>query len=148
MAMSVVVLMPVRAAASGKGGVAVVVQVVVFGQGTVLAAVAFEHGTFLLPRSDYQIERNWDVLGLRGTGSHDIVVEDAFVPAHRVQRTNNWTLEATPGRLVNTNPIYAIPFAQVFSRAVSTSAIGALQGAINEFRENAATRSEFLSLIK
>ncbi|MDN4544081.1 acyl-CoA dehydrogenase family protein [Pseudomonas sp. C32] len=100
--------------------------------------LAAEHGTFLLPRSDYQIERNWDVMGLRGTGSHDIVVEDVFVPAHRVQRTNNWNLEATPGRLVNTNPIYAIPFAQVFSRAVSTSAIGALQGAINEFRDNAA----------
>ncbi|WP_223521650.1 acyl-CoA dehydrogenase family protein [Pseudomonas sp. GL-B-19] len=100
--------------------------------------LATEHGTFLLPRRDYQIERNWDVMGLRGTGSHDIVVEDVFVPAHRVQRTNNWTLEATPGRLVNTNPIYAIPFAQVFSRAVSTSAIGALQGAINEFRDNAA----------
>jgi 3-hydroxy-9,10-secoandrosta-1,3,5(10)-triene-9,17-dione monooxygenase len=100
--------------------------------------LAAEHGTFLLPRKDYQIERNWDVMGLRGTGSHDIVVEDVFVPAHRVQRTNNWTLEATPGRLVNTNPIYAIPFAQVFSRAVSTSAIGALQGAINEFRDNAA----------
>ena len=99
---------------------------------------ASEHGTFLLPRADYRIEPNWDVLGLRGTGSHDIVVEDAFVPAHRVQRTNNWTIEATPGRLVNTNPIYAIPFAQVFSRAVSTSAIGALQGAINTFRENAA----------
>ena len=100
--------------------------------------IAAEHGTFLLPNSDYRIERNWDVLGLRGTGSHDIVVEDAFVPAHRVQRTNNWTPEATPGRQVNTNPIYAIPFAQVFSRAVSTSAIGALQGAINEFRDNAA----------
>ncbi|MBW3505568.1 acyl-CoA dehydrogenase family protein [Pseudomonas sp. NKUCC02_KPG] len=100
--------------------------------------LAAEHGTFLLPKRDYLIERNWDVLGLRGTGSHDIVVEDVFVPAHRVQRTNNWTLEATPGRLVNTNPIYAIPFAQVFSRAVSTSAIGALQGAINEFRDNAA----------
>ena len=100
--------------------------------------LAAEHGTFLLPRKDYQIERNWDVMGLRGTGSHDIVVEDVFVPAHRVQRTNTWTLEATPGRLVNTNPIYAIPFAQVFSRAVSTSAIGALQGAINEFRDNAA----------
>lgn len=97
-----------------------------------------EHGTFLLPISDYRIEHNWDVLGLRGTGSHDIVVEDAFVPAHRVQRTNNWSMAATPGRELNTNPIYAIPFAQVFARAVSTSAIGALQGAINEFRANAA----------
>lgn len=97
-----------------------------------------EHGTFLVPRSDYRIERNWDVLGLRGTGSHDIVIEDAFVPFHRVQRTNNTSMEATPGRLVNTSPLYAIPFAQVFSRAVSSSCLGALQGAINEFRDNAA----------
>ena len=35
--------------------------------------------TFLLPRSDYRIERNWDVFGLQGTGSQDIVVERAFV---------------------------------------------------------------------
>ncbi|MDY3197189.1 MAG: acyl-CoA dehydrogenase family protein [Pseudomonadaceae bacterium] len=97
-----------------------------------------EHGTFLVPISDYRIERNWDVLGLRGTGSHDIVVEDAFVPYHRVQRTNNTSMEATPGRLVNTNPLYAIPFAQIFTRAVSSSCLGALQGAINEFRANAA----------
>ncbi|MBM1186388.1 acyl-CoA dehydrogenase family protein [Pseudomonas lundensis] len=97
-----------------------------------------EHGTFLLPASDYRIEQNWDVLGLRGSGSHDIVVEDVFVPAHRVQRTNNYSVEATPGRLINTNPMYSIPFAQVFARAVSTSAIGALQGAINAFRDNAA----------
>ena len=98
----------------------------------------FEHVTFLLPKSDYRIEDNWDVLGLRGSGSHDIIVEDAFVPAHRVQRTNNYSIEATPGRLVNTHPMYAIPFAQVFARAVSSSAIGALQGAITEFRDNAA----------
>lgn len=97
-----------------------------------------EHGTFLVPRADYRIERNWDVMGLRGTGSHDIVVDDAFVPAHRVQRTNNSSPEATPGLKENTNPIFAIPFAQVFTRAVSTSALGALQGAINEFCDNAA----------
>src|SRR5690554_3983526 len=86
-----------------------------------------EHGTFLVPASDYRIERNWDVLGLRGTGSHDIVVEDAFVPAHRVQRTNNSSPEATPGLEVNTNTIFKIPFAQVFTRAVSSSVLGALQ---------------------
>jgi len=97
-----------------------------------------EHGTFLVPCSDYRIERNWEVLGLRGTGSHDIVVDDAFVPAHRVQRTNDGSMDATPGRTVNTNPLFAIPFAQVFTRAVSTSCLGALQGAINLFCANAA----------
>lgn len=96
-----------------------------------------EHGTFLVPSSDYRIERNWDVLGLRGTGSHDIVIEQAFVPFHRVQRTNNTSMQATPGREVNTSPLYAIPFAQVFTRAVSSSCLGALQGAIDAFRDNA-----------
>ena len=97
-----------------------------------------EHGTFLVPKSDYRIERNWDVMGLRGTGSHDIIVDDVFVPAHRVQRTNNSSLEATPGLKENTNAIFKIPFAQVFTRAVSGSALGALQAAINEFCDNAA----------
>ena len=39
-----------------------------------------EYRTFLLPKSDYTIQRDWDVLGLRATGSHDIVVNDVFVP--------------------------------------------------------------------
>src|SRR5439155_1395382 len=36
--------------------------------------------TFLLPRSDYAIDDNWQVMGLYGSGSKDIVVTDAFVP--------------------------------------------------------------------
>lgn len=82
--------------------------------------------------SDYRIEQNWDVLAC-GSGSHDIVVEDVFVPAHRVQRTINFSIEATPGRLVNTNPMYSIPFAQVFARAVSTSALVPCKGPSTSF---------------
>jgi 3-hydroxy-9,10-secoandrosta-1,3,5(10)-triene-9,17-dione monooxygenase len=41
--------------------------------------------SFLLPRADYHIDDNWHVAGLAGTGSKDIVVEDAFVPEHRSQ---------------------------------------------------------------
>jgi len=39
--------------------------------------------TFLLPRADYEIDDNWHVMGLCGTGSKDIVVKDAFVPEYR-----------------------------------------------------------------
>ena len=97
-----------------------------------------EHTTFLLPKSDYRIERNWDVLGLRGTGSHDIVVENAFVPEHRTQRTNDHSNAGCPGRELNSGWLYRIPFTQVFQRAVSSSCIGALDGAIASFRERAA----------
>jgi 3-hydroxy-9,10-secoandrosta-1,3,5(10)-triene-9,17-dione monooxygenase len=99
---------------------------------------ALEHTTFLLPASDFTIVPNWDVLGLRATGSHDIVVENVFVPAHRTQRTNDHSDAGCPGRAHNPAPLYKIPFTQVFQRAVSGACIGALQGAIDEFRRRAA----------
>lgn len=96
-----------------------------------------EHTTFLLPRSDFKVEKNWDVLGLRATGSHDIIVEDAFVPEHRTHRTNNHSDGGCPGRETNPGWTYKIPFTQVFQRAVSSACLGALDGAIEEFRTRA-----------
>ena len=97
-----------------------------------------EHTTFLLPRGDFEIVENWDVHGLRATGSHDIVVDNAFVPTHRTQRTNNHSDEGCPGRAINDSWLYRIPFTQVFQRAVSSACIGALDGAIAAFRERAS----------
>lgn len=98
----------------------------------------FEHTTFLLPASDFKVEHNWDVLGLRATGSHDIVVDNVFVPEHHTQRTNDHSDAGCPGRALNTAALYRIPFTQVFQRAVSSACIGALQGAIDDFRRRAA----------
>ncbi|MGH7822461.1 MAG: acyl-CoA dehydrogenase family protein [Candidatus Binatia bacterium] len=36
-----------------------------------------------VPVSDAEIIENWDTLGMRGTGSHDVAVTDKFVPKHR-----------------------------------------------------------------
>ena len=99
---------------------------------------ALEHTTFLLPKADFRIEKNWDVLGLRATGSHDIVVDGCFVPEHRTHRTNDHSDAGCPGRQTNPGWVYKIPFTQVFQRAVSSACIGALDGAIAHFRERAA----------
>jgi alkylation response protein AidB-like acyl-CoA dehydrogenase len=40
-----------------------------------------EHRFMLCPVSDCKILDTWTVSGLRGTGSHDVVVEECFVPA-------------------------------------------------------------------
>jgi 3-hydroxy-9,10-secoandrosta-1,3,5(10)-triene-9,17-dione monooxygenase len=80
---------------------------------------------------EYRIVRNWDVLGLRGTGSHDIVVEDAFVPEYRTHKSLDGFHCDSPGNRVNEAPLYRLPFAQIFVRAVSTGFLGALQGTIN-----------------
>ena len=96
--------------------------------------------TFLLPISDYTIVENWDVVGLQGTGSHDIVVDDVFVPEHRTHKSMDGFLCNNPGNAVNTAPLYRMPFMQVFVRAVCTATLGACEGALEAFVEVAKTR--------
>lgn len=99
------------------------------------AGEAPDYRTFLVPLGDYRIVDNWNVSGLGGTGSHDIVVEDAFVPEYRTHRSLDGFTGNNPGCAVNTNPVFRLPFGQVFVRAVSSSAIGALQGALDAYVE-------------
>jgi len=99
-----------------------------------------EMRTFLLPRHDYQIVHDWTVFGLQATGSHGIVVDKAFVPEYRTHRALDGFLGTNPGCAANTGVLYRLPWAQVFVRAVSSAAIGALQGALDAFKTIAAKR--------
>jgi len=96
--------------------------------------------TFLLPISDYEILPNWEVVGLQGTGSHDIVVDNVFVPEHRTHKAMDGFLCDNPGNTVNKAPLYRMPFMQVFVRAVCTATLGACEGALDAFIEVAKTR--------
>ena len=96
--------------------------------------------TFLVPIEDYSIEDNWDVVGLQGTGSHDVVVDDVFVPEHRTHKSMDGFLCQNPGNSVNDAPLYHMPFMQVFVRAVCTASLGALEGALEDYIEVAKTR--------
>jgi len=83
----------------------------------------------LLPRGDYEVIANWDVSGLRATGSNDILVEDAFVPDYRALTWTQVHEGTAPGLESNTGLLYRLPFFQVFSRATQApTALGALQG--------------------
>lgn len=101
---------------------------------------AIDMRTFLLPRKDYKIVHDWTVFGLQATGSHGIVVDKAFVPEYRTHRAVDGFLCKNPGQSVNTATLYRLPWAQIFVRAVSTGAIGALQGALDAFKSIASKR--------
>jgi len=96
--------------------------------------------TFLLPRSDYQIIDTWKVVGLKGTGSQDIVVDGAFVPEHRTHRMKDATEGTNPGSAPKESALYRYPYWQIFLRAVSTGAIGGLQGMVNAFIDYGSKR--------
>lgn len=86
--------------------------------------------TFLIPRRDYEIDETWDTFGLRGTGSHDIVVDRALVPDYRTHSAADGFLCTNPGQEQNSAPLFSLPWAQIFLRSVSTAAIGGLHAAI------------------
>jgi 3-hydroxy-9,10-secoandrosta-1,3,5(10)-triene-9,17-dione monooxygenase len=91
--------------------------------------VPVDFRTFLLPSSDYEIDDVWDAVGLRGTGSNDIVVDGVFVPPHRSLSFTDVTKCVCPGQQVNDAPLYRIPFGSVFSYAITTPVIGMATGA-------------------
>jgi alkylation response protein AidB-like acyl-CoA dehydrogenase len=39
---------------------------------------------FAVPRSDFTVEETWNAVGMRATGSHTVVIEEALVPRDRV----------------------------------------------------------------
>jgi len=89
--------------------------------------------TFLLPNSDYVIDDVWDTVGLRGTGSNDIVVDGAFVPKHRALSFSDVSRCKCPGHEVNDSPLYHIPFGSIFSYAITTPIIGMATGAYDAY---------------
>jgi len=96
---------------------------------------------FLLPRSDYTIDLDsWHVFGLQGTGSHDVIVDDVFVPEYRTHRAIDGFHCTNPGQKTNTGVLYTLPWAQVFMRSVSTAAFGGARAAINAAIDIAQSR--------
>jgi len=66
-------------------------------------------GFTLVPKADYQIDwESWRPVGLAGTGSFDLIVNNAFVPDYRVLRFSDAVGSTAPGAESNKNPLYRI----------------------------------------
>ena len=85
----------------------------------------------ILPRSDYEIiEDTWDVVGLRGTGSKDVVVDNAFIPENRVIAFSKFLDGSQPRESGVTNPLYHVPFTTIFPLGITSAVIGISEGAL------------------
>ena len=90
----------------------------------------------LVPRADYAIDwDSWDNVGLSATGSYDVLVDDAFLPAHRVLTFEEATTGNAPGLPVHDNRMYRIPMLACVPYALATPPVGAARGALNVFVE-------------
>jgi indole-3-acetate monooxygenase len=78
-----------------------------------------------IPAAELEILDTWHTLGLRGTGSHDTVVEDLFIPTDRV-----FSLFEGP---VIDRPLYRFPPFGYFALSIGAAALGNARGTIDDF---------------
>jgi resorcinol 4-hydroxylase (FADH2) len=88
----------------------------------------------LVPAKDYRIDDTWHVIGLAGTGSKTLVLDDVFVPDHRVLTFRQTTSGKTPGAQVHAhNPGFSIPMLCNIPSCLASVAVGAASGALDDY---------------
>jgi indole-3-acetate monooxygenase len=80
-----------------------------------------------LAKQDLEILDTWHTLGLRGTGSHDTVADEVFVPADRV-----FSLFDGPAL---DRPLYRFPVFGFFALSIAAAALGNARAAIEDLVE-------------
>ncbi|WP_414645963.1 acyl-CoA dehydrogenase family protein [Bradyrhizobium sp. 26S5] len=100
-----------------------------------------EYRLFLLNRRDYSIDDTWNAAGLRGTGSNDVRVTDAFVPEHMTIAVSDLAGGATPGSVVNPNALYMLPVFSLFPYVLSGVGLGNAQACLDDYVEIARHRA-------
>lgn len=87
----------------------------------------------ILSREDVRIVPDWDVIGLRGTGSHDVVVDKVVVPVERTfVRGGKSSLDA---------PLYRYPVMSLAAQVLAVVGLGVARAAIDAFTDMAGGRA-------
>lgn len=102
-----------------------------------------EYCLFAVRVAELEIIRNWDPLGLRGTGSHGVKLDRVLVPQHRVLPVERVLHKGTPigGDYDPAEMIYRLPFLPLFAGPFSAVVLGGAQRMVQEFRERTAKRT-------
>ncbi|WP_432197500.1 hypothetical protein [Streptomyces sp. bgisy027] len=103
-------------------------------------------GVCMVPRRDFRIVDDWYVMGLRGTGSKSLVIDDAWVPPHRILPGSDFRAGGSPGaKLYPDVPLYQVPPNLVANLLLLAPLIGMGQGLLDIFEERARSRVDLHS---
>jgi alkylation response protein AidB-like acyl-CoA dehydrogenase len=79
-----------------------------------------------MPVAELEILDTWRTSGLCGTGSHDAVADDVFVPGNR----SLWLLDPPRHEV----PLYRFPMFAFFALSIAAAALGNARGAVEDLQ--------------
>ncbi len=96
----------------------------------------------VLPKADVTVDDTWYTLGMRGTGSKDVVLDDVFVPFHRAVRVSDAWMGVVPDVEV---PLYRLPVGATLSTMLLGTIVGMSERGLRLFVEETAARTDAYS---
>lgn len=86
----------------------------------------------MLPSADVCIDqKSWQVDALQGTGSKNIKVINAFIPAHRAIAFSNFFNGQALKMSTEQGPLYRMPWSAIFPSAITSAVLGICEGMVN-----------------
>ena len=96
----------------------------------------------VVPKADVFVDDTWHTLGLRGTGSKDIVADDVLVPAHRAIPTRLVFDGVSPHGERHATSFNRLPVLVCLSVQLAGAVVGIARGALDLHVERTAARHE------
>jgi resorcinol 4-hydroxylase (FADH2) len=106
-----------------------------------IVAGSGEHCFFLVPSASFRIDDDWHTVGMAGTGSASVVLDDVLVPTHRALANRDIVAGRTPGARINTAPLYRMPILGFAQLALAAVPIGIAAGMVEDFKSHLRARS-------
>lgn len=99
----------------------------------------------MIPKDDLEIDDTWFTLGMRGTGSKDLVVKDVFVPEYRTMPTYPTFLGETPHTDAR---CFQLPVYAGLASMLTASVLGMAERGLAAFLERTSARKSAYGVVK
>ncbi|MCF8587729.1 acyl-CoA dehydrogenase family protein [Gordonia liuliyuniae] len=95
----------------------------------------------IIPRADYTIvDDSWNVVGLRGTGSKDLIIEDCYVPEYRAMTWEDVSSGDGQRQSDRTQTLYQMPWSNMFPLGITSATVGICEGLLRLASDYQANR--------
>lgn len=95
----------------------------------------------VLPRSDYEIRDDWFAAGMKGSGTKTLVIKDAFVPNHRIQKAKDMMEGKSAGfGLYPDSKVFYAPYRPYFASGFAAVSLGVAERMLQAYQEKTRNR--------